>query len=343
MNNEKILNSDDQDLWREFKEANAGLNDYLKPYKKPSELVDKLISKRIIIHDRASAERIIYTHNYYRLKAYFVPFLDLDKSFKLGTTFSDVFELYLIDQRVRDFILPLLAKLEVRLRAVIDNIVTSETQDPFWHLNENNFKNFDKISATLQKAERRVVEGKQEFIVHYREKYFTKKSYRYRRTPPFWIVSEIFTLEQLLTVVKNIEKDKFMGSDGKNKLDQCAREFGFHKYDSLVTNLQCILSLRNICAHHSRVWNANLLNPNGIERKLSIKSDKTNRLYSQLVMIHIMCKAQKIDDEIHSYFLALINSNPILIRDQRSMGFPVNWETDPFWLPISLLETKVEH
>lgn len=150
--------------------------------------------------------------------------------------------------------------------------------------------------------------------------------------PPFWIVSEIFTLEQLCTVVKNIEKGKFMGRNGKNKLDQCAREFGFDKYDSLVTNLQCILSLRNICAHHSRVWNANLQNPNGIIPKLTIKPDKPNRLYSQLVMIRIMCKAQGIDDGIDQCFLELINRNLILRRDQGSMGFPENWATDPFWL-----------
>jgi abortive infection bacteriophage resistance protein len=78
-----------QNLWLEFEKANAGLKDYLKPYKTPSELVEKLISHGITIDDRQRAEHIIYTHNYYRLKAYFVPFIDCNKNFVPGTTFME--------------------------------------------------------------------------------------------------------------------------------------------------------------------------------------------------------------------------------------------------------------
>lgn len=331
LKNEKISNYIDSYIWLEFKKTNLVLNDYLKPYKTPSELVKKLSAQGIDVSDTTYAEKIIFTHNYYRLKAYFVPFLNQQDKFYSGTKFSDVYELYLIDEQLRSFILPLLAKLEVRIRAVIDNVVTSKTGDPFWHVDRTNFEKFNNVALVLNKVERRVAEGNQEFIKHYKNRYYTKKSYEYRKIPPFWIVSEIFTLEQLYTVAKSIKQSKFMDSNGQQVLNSCAIEFGFDKYNSLITNLKCIQAIRNMCAHHSRVWNANYQNPSDISKKLKLKPANTNRLYSQLVMIRVMCKAQEINDGIKNYILDLISKNSILTRDQKSMGFPCDWHTDSIW------------
>ncbi len=318
--------------WREFLKGNSHLKEYLKEYKTPTELVDKLASQGLLISHSSNAEKIIYNNNYFRFKAYFVPFLDSNKKFHVGTHFSEIYALYLADQKIRDFLFPLLSKLEIAIRANLDNVITSHANNPFWYLNSDYFTDFNKIKEALNKSGQRFTNGKQEFAEHYKTRYFTKKSFTYKHLPPFWIISEIFTIEQLLTVAKFVNKDKFVINPRHNKLNDCAVSFGFDSYDSLITNLNCILELRNICAHHSRLWNRNLRNPSAINKKITVKINTENRLYSHLIMLRIMCKKQNIDDHIQQFFSNQISSHSIFQRDLHSMGFPSSWENDSIWL-----------
>lgn len=317
--------------WRTFIRKNPHLSEYSKPYQAPDDLVNKLVAQGLSIPNTQHASKVIFRQNYFRLKAYFIPFLDANlNQFYAGSSFPEIEDLYAADQKIRDFLLPLLAELEVRIRSVLDNVLTSSTNDPFWHLNPTLFINYDAVERALSKAESRFLTGKQEFVVHYKGRYFTRKSYRFRRLPPFWILSEIFTLEQLLSLARSLNKDKFALSKRKNQLNECATPFGFDSYDSLITNIKCLLELRNICAHHSRVWNKNLQAPSAIG-KLAPKAEHANRLYSQLVMLRHMCKSQGIPDTIQPFFSGLFASVPIFQRDMASMGFPVDWDIHPFW------------
>lgn len=89
--------------WKEFYKNYPSLKEHTKPYKKPSELVQKLISEGVDIEDKEFAEKIIYCHNYFRLKAYFIPFMNADGTFRPNTNFESIYNLYLADQRIRTF------------------------------------------------------------------------------------------------------------------------------------------------------------------------------------------------------------------------------------------------
>lgn len=328
------IHAENQRLWAKFHAKNVTLLDYGKPYRTPRQLVHKLSLEALDVPDRAFAEDVIFRENYFRFKAYRSPFFDKAAGkFYPGTTFDDLYGLYCADQKLRDFLIPLLAQLEVRIRATIDNVVTSATNDPFWHINTAYFQNFSDVGRALNKAQQRFNQGKQEFVVHYREHYFTNRSYAYRHTPPFWIISEIFTIEQLLSVCKSLNEKcpTFMVSAGKSKLERAAKSFGIDSYSSLMTNLSCILELRNVCAHHSRLWNRNLQNPAGIKNKHSIKVSRPNRLYSHLLMIRLACRAQAIPDGIAPFMAKMFASIPVFARDMTSMGFPADWQNDVIW------------
>ncbi|NML43469.1 Abi family protein [Ramlibacter sp. G-1-2-2] len=331
---QKLIAYRTQRRWAAFRAQHPSLVEYTKPYRTPHDLVYKLMLQGLHVPDRKLAEATIFRENYYRFKAYAIPFLDktIDK-FHVGTTFDDMHGLYRADQTLRDFLIPLLAQLEVRIRATVDNVVTSVTTDPFWHINPEYFKNFSDVERALKKAQQRFEQGKQEFVVHHRNRYFTTKSYEYRRTPPFWVISEIFTLEQTLSVCKSLNEKcpKFMVSAGKNKLDDVASPFGLPSYGSLITNLGCILELRNLCAHHNRLWNRNLQNPGGLKSKHAIRPSHPNRLYSHLLMLRVLCKAQGIPDGIETFMTSMFASVPVFARDMSSMGFPPNWRSDRVW------------
>lgn len=319
--------------WAQFLIQTPDMKEYTKPYRSPQELLEKLIGQGLVVSDRHTATTFILQNNYFRIKGYFVPFFGPQQKFFPGTSFSDIHNLYQADQKIRDFLFPLIAVLEVRGRAVLDNVITAATGDPFWHLDSGNFRSFAVIKQVLNKAGKRFHEGRQEFAAHYRETYYTRKSFAFRRIPPFWIISEIFTLEQFVTFLKQIDRDQFRRT-GKNLLDDCAQQFGLNGFDALFTNFQCLLELRNICAHHTRLWNRNLQAPNGIVKKLGIKNGpeiKPNRLYLHLAMLRVMCKKQGIADGIKEFFVPILASHSIFSRDMGSMGFPPNWETDPIW------------
>ncbi|WP_432263560.1 Abi family protein [Cupriavidus sp. TMH.W2] len=321
--------------WARFHKTHSHLVEYNKPYKTPSDLARKLHQQGLHIADRRFAELTIFRENYFRFKAYAIPFLDkTTDQFFHGTSFNDLYNLYCADQRMRDFLLPILATLEVRIRAVIDNVVTSTTRDPFWHLDQSLFRSYAPVGQALKKAQDRFSKGKQEFVQHYREKYYTKKSYNNRHCPPFWIISEILTLEQLTSCCKSLNKEHpaFFVSQGKNRLNDAATPFGLTSYDSLITNLSCIMQLRNLCAHHNRLWNRNLQMPAGVQ-KGRMAPTHINRLYSVLVMLRVMCKAQGIDDGIASFMSGMFASTPTFSRDMGSMGFPSAWQSDSIWQP----------
>ncbi|NUT61445.1 Abi family protein [Herbaspirillum sp. C9C3] len=320
--------------WRSFIKEHPGYREYVKPYLSPVDLIAKMKNDGLTIPQSDLSAKIIFRNNYYRFKAYFIPFHDKSNLFPAGTYFSQIYSLYLADQKIRDFLFPLISVLEVRVRGVLDNVVTSQTKNPFWHLDATNFSNFGNVERVLKKAGSRFTSSPHEYAKHYVSHYFNRQSFDYKQIPPFWILSEILTLEHLATFAKHIDEKKFRRKGG-SFLDDCANEFGLTSHGALVTNILCMLELRNICAHHSRIWNRNLRAPQGISKKITIKiptlAPKINRLYQHLVMLRIMCKSQGIEDGIKEFFVALITSQPIFQRDRVAMGFPVGWEHDAVW------------
>lgn len=145
--------------------------------------------------------------------------------------------------------------------------------DAFWHLDPSNFISYEEIKKVLDKAGSRFRTGKQEFVKHHLERYYTSKSFDFKQIPHFWVISEILTIEQLQTFATKIDSNKF-SSAGSNQLNNCAIQFGFNSYNALTTNIKCIRDLRNICAHHSHWRNKNLAAPNAVVKNLKFKPPK---------------------------------------------------------------------
>ena len=168
-------------------------------------------------------------------------------------------------------------------------------------------------------------QSKEEFNEHYRNKYCNPKSQSFEDAPPFWILAETLTIEQLYTFMKELNQKDI------HKLNKFSRKLGFNSYQSLIHNIGCIKDLRNVCAHHSRLWNRNLKATNGTRKQLKFSPAHPNRLYDYVVLIQIMCNALKIKSGLRDFFIYIFQSDPTLRRDMGSMGFPISWDTDPIW------------
>ena len=93
---------------------------YTKPLLLIDQQIDLLISRGMEVDNRVRAVRYLNHINYYRFRAYWLPFeeksAETEHQFKLGTTFDDALKLYLFDIKFRLLIMEAIERAEISLR-----------------------------------------------------------------------------------------------------------------------------------------------------------------------------------------------------------------------------------
>ena len=106
-----------------------------KPYNSPEDLAVLLSQRGLIFDDKERVCRYIRNIGYYRLSAYFYPFLEIPKDrqvFKPGSSFDAALRLYRFDKKLRLFIFNEIEKIEISLRSTLANVMAKETNNIFW-------------------------------------------------------------------------------------------------------------------------------------------------------------------------------------------------------------------
>lgn len=296
------------------------MRDFNKQYSSPQELVKLLKRRYLSIEDENKVEAYIRNIGYFRLSAYFYPFLKQPKEkhlFKDNSSFKKVMLIYRFDRKLRLLIFNEIEKIEVAIRSTIVNITAQETEDPFWMTNNDIFIDNEKFQNTLTLIEKEYQQSKEDFIKHFKETY----SNNY---PPAWELSEILPLGVLSSIYKNITSYNI-----KKKI---ARRFYLHVpvFQSWMT----IMTLtRNSCCHHSRVWNKKYrlrpLNMRNMTRPWVADSIDQQRIFYNLCIIKYFADIVSPNNHIKKSLNDLFEEFPII--DKKAMGFPANWESEPLW------------
>ena len=241
---------------------------YEKPYKSPPDIINMLINKGLIVTDTTAARIFLENINYYRFKIYLRPFYnDSTKNYHPNSCFNNGVDLYRFDEDLRNLLFSIISKLEIKLRTRLDQKITSFTGNPFWYLDNTLFLNRSSVDNCLLKLASEFHRSKDEFSNHFKEKYINNsENHNYKQLPPFWMLAELATFGNILTLYKEIDKEKFNSRGIPNQLDTLAKEFGANNIKTLNSWLGCIRDVRNRCAHHSRIWNSNYRNPSGINQ-----------------------------------------------------------------------------
>lgn len=293
---------------------------YSKPSLSFQQQIQQLSARGLVIQNPQRAAHLLQSISYYRLSGYWHPFLaDKEKHlFKPGALFESSFKLYCFDRELRALIISELEKIEIAVRASIIHVL-SEQVGPFGYLDPAIYKNPQKFYGHLHpKLNEEFSRSDEEFIRAFRAKYTDP-------LPPAWMAMEIVsfgTLSKLFSALKA----------GKQKRE-IANHFGLA--ESVFENwLHCMVYLRNICAHHSRLWNRTLsiqpqlpLSPKRIYiQNRNVRSDRT---YFVLVMIrYLLQTVNPKSGFVKKIKLLLARYDNI---DTKAMGFPSNWGKDPFW------------
>ncbi len=305
---------------------------YNKPYCAPHELITYIEDNGLTIHDKLAAEKLLSDINYYRFKVYLRPFLNqANNRYYAGTTFEQGVELYRFDDELRDVLFSFIGRVEVKLRSKLDQLVTSHTQNAFWYLGDDCFSNLRGVASLRNKLSSYFLSSRDDFSTHFKQNYYNNINPEFSRLPPFWMIGELTTFGHISILYSSVNKPIFNDQPQANKLDLLAREFGASNLKQLNSWINFIKDVRNRCAHHSRVWNANYRQPSGIVNLLDIAPAHPNRIYLFIALIHKVSTSLNMGFDARLTLVELFNKHPTAKAKARSAGFPVGWEADPFW------------
>ncbi len=242
-------------------DAEKGAFLFEKPFLSTSEKIALLKKRGLCFTEEEEEEEegfianILETVGYYRLSGYFHFYYrdDLDDStqhiFRQNTRFKDVYTIYQLDEQVRQILLDALFKIEISLKTRLDlelcNFGKSQNE-PFpelWYLKEAHFKDTKEFSSCFHQVcndmEFNEKEPRHPFIASFKYKYEDQ-------FPPSWMIVETLMFGTLSKIIEKLKR---------SHRKDIAKHYGYHSDKDFVKAVNALGNLRNISAHHGRVWN----------------------------------------------------------------------------------------
>jgi len=293
---------------------------YTKPPLIYKDQLEQLKKRGLTIDDESKVLHLLENIGYYRLSGYWYPLLS-DKElhkFKVSANFQSAFYLYCFDRELRQLISSELEKIEISIRAKMIYIM-SHKYGCFWFSDQKLFKNVQKHSDTLTKIKSEYYRSDEDFIKSFNLKYLDE-------FPPSWMILEITSFGSLSLLYNNL-------GTIKEKRD-IANYFGIS--DSVFASwIHSIVYLRNLCAHHSRLWNRILsirpLVPRNPKKIWLSNTDlvPNDKVYYMLCIIKYLLLTLNPKSRFKVKLKTLLSKYPNV--DIYAMGFVTGWEEESLW------------
>lgn len=242
------------------------MTSYQKPHLSYADQVARLVQRGLDVRDPREAERLLAAVGYYHLSAYMYPYRQLlpeaeqrrqspvqhrSDQFVSGATFDQVSALYEADRRLRSVCLTALGQIEIGLRTRATYVLGA--RDPFGHLDKSALD--ARACDRLERNRRTALEAWQQRCRKLQhdarnEDFIRHVLHKYGEPLPVWVAVETFDFGALCKLLALLR-----GHD----LNEIARELGIAHARLLVDVTRTLNLIRNICAHHGRLWNRQLV------------------------------------------------------------------------------------
>ena len=310
---------------------------YNKPPLTYAQQVALLQSRGLTVPDTAKAEGYLSRISYYRFSAYFLPFQKVKDTFNPGTTFDQLLDLYTFDRELRLLVFDAIERIEIAIRTQMIYHM-SHKYGSHW---QDNPKIFDPpyisphtgLPVEIFKDTQKIIHDQcnikhpEVFIKHYKAKYTTPVN------PPGWMSLELLTigeLSRLYTVIK---------SNGDKNAS--AGYFGLH-YKTFTSWLHTLVYVRNICAHHGRLWNRVLaIAPDVLLKPASPWISPTfntnnNRTFYLLCILRYLLIGANPRGHLRQKWEALLLKYPAIPIQYMGIptdasGYLIDWKSQPIW------------
>lgn len=301
-----------------------------KVFKTIDEQLEILRGKGLVINDYDKSSEILLRENYFFLNGYRHLFLvsETDRVFKPGTTFEEMYSLFLFDRSFRNTLFKYLLVIENNLKSI-----TSYQLSKKYGYRERDYlkpKNFTsapekqaQVNDLLRKMKRQIrVNGSQHSAtLHYVSNYGYIPLWILVKVLSFGIVSEMFSI---LKPEDQVEIAKVYDIDA----------------NELIVYLPILANYRNLCAHEDILYEnrtQKAINDTVYHQLLKIPKEDNeyiqgkNDLFTLIIIMKQLLQKEEFTNmtyeldrviETLNFNLHTITINDVLDR----MGFPINWK-----------------
>ena len=300
-----------------------------KKFKNLDEQIDILKHKGMIISDESYAKQILLRENYFFLNGYRHLFMEPgDRQFISGTTFEEMYSLFLFDRSFRTIIFKYLLVIENNLKSITSYQLSKKygyrERD---YLRAKNFTNAPErqrqVNDLISKMKRQIrVNGSQHSAtLHY------VSNYGYI---PLWILVKVLSfgiVGEMYSILKSEDQREI------------AKVYGID-VDDFIVYLPILANYRNLCAHEDILYENKTqkeIDDTIYHKMLSLKQvdneyvQGKNDLFALIIIMKQMLQAEdfknmslELENVIQTldYNLHTIKLEKVLNR----MGFPINWK-----------------
>lgn len=295
----------------------------MKYSKKPFTIDDHiniLKERKLIISSEERAIKYLNSIGYFRITGYMYHLQNsTTNEFRDGVTFDSIINLYKFDKKLRAIIIEYLERIEVALRAKMTNQYSLE-YGFFWYRDDSLYADKDTHELINGEIEKSFENPQENFLRSFKFKYTSETH------PPSNMALEILTLGKLSRLFKGLNNDQIKSN--------ISSEFNLPP-TTLSSWFIYLTNVRNVCAHHSRLWNKKITadRPSIPTRQKfkfhgEITDDFNTTMYGIISMIYRLLNSFNKENMFIEKIEALIEEYSV---DTSLMGFPEKWKKTATW------------
>ena len=213
-----------------------------KEFRTLDEQVNIMINKGLKVNDTDKAKDVLFRENYFFINGYRTLFYTKDRKFIEGTTFDELYALFLFDRNLRNIIFKYLLVFENNIKSIISYQLSKKygymEKD---YLNTKNFtrdiKDKRRVEDVINKMNRQIrINGEKHTATFH---YITKYHYI-----PLWILVKVLSfglINELFGILKEEDQNEIA-------------DFYKTDPDNLKVYLQLLANYRNLCAHEDILY-----------------------------------------------------------------------------------------
>lgn len=287
---------------------------YDKPPLTYEDQYDLIASRGLQVEDRLRVIRWLKRVSYYRLSAYFLPFKN-GETFRNGATFDHIAGLYNFDRKLRLVVLDAIERVEVSVRTCL-TYELAHKYGPFGYSNPATFSAQFNHAGFMDDLRYAIDDSSETFVAFYGRKYTSEEHL------PIWMASELLSFGVISRLYRASTPDI------KKKIA--------HRFDiqdqQFASWLHAMSYARNLCAHHSRLWNRELAIKPSLPRNSKAwpyTVPTTDRLYCVLVILQHCLMRIAPRCSWKARLLGVFDAHPGV--EIAAMGIPNDWRNMSPW------------
>lgn len=285
----------------------------MKPALSYEEQVQRMKDRGLAIDDEPEAVAWLSDMNYYRLRGYWIT-LEHDGTFFPGTTLADIQEIYQLDRELRLWLWQAIGPIEIKARTSFAYHL-GRACGPLSHKMPGLFSNRKAHSKSMSGYARELARAERDgvpCVAHNLRKYGDL---------PVWAAVEIMSMGTVSQLYGNLS-DQAAYADGTTVSKSIAHDFAIKPF-LLKSWLRHLTYIRNLCGHHSRIYNRTMTT-----RATLLKADSrydNPKAFPTIITIMRMYERLWPDEwsMMAGQLARLVDAHPLVPLEP--MGFPDDW------------------